>query len=216
MSTHSLVINTTTPTIQLSTNNIPVMNIAAGVQGPPGVQGPDGVQGSQGISGIQGIQGESIHQVASDWNQLDNAAVDFIKNKPTIPSLSGYATEGFITSKNYVTTSTLSAYALTSSIPTNTTQLTNDSGFITTSALSAYALTSALSAYALTSSIPTNTTQLTNDSGFITTSGLSITTNAASNGGSLTYIAGVFSFTPPIIPQSTDIQLLALAIALIS
>ena len=179
MSTHSLVINTTTPTIQLSTNNIPVMNIAAGVQGPPGVQGPDGVQGSQGISGIQGIQGESIHQVASDWNQLDNAAVDFIKNKPTIPSLSGYATEGFITSKNYVTTSTLSAYALTSSIPTNTTQLTNDSGFITTS-------------------------------------GLSITTNAASNGGSLTYIAGVFSFTPPIIPQSTDIQLLALAIALIS
>ena len=60
MSTHSLVINTTTPTIQLSTNNIPVMNIAAGVQGPPGVQGPDGVQGSQGI------QGESIHQVASD------------------------------------------------------------------------------------------------------------------------------------------------------
>ena len=207
MSTHSLVINTTTPTIQLSTNNIPVMNIAAGVQGPPGVQGPDGVQGSQGISGIQGIQGESIHQVASDWNQLDNAAVDFIKNKPTIPSLSGYATEGFITSKNYVTTSTLSAYALTSSIPTNTTQLTNDSGFITTSALSAYALTS---------SIPTNTTQLTNGSGFITTSGLSITTNAASNGGSLTYIAGVFSFTPPIIPQSTDIQLLALAIALIS
>lgn len=49
-------------------------------------------------------------------------------------------------------------------IPTNLSDLTNDSGFITSSALSGYALTS---------SIPTNTNQLTNGAGFITTSALS-------------------------------------------
>lgn len=29
-------------------------------------------------------------QVQSDWNQTDNTALDFIKNKPTIPSTSGF------------------------------------------------------------------------------------------------------------------------------
>lgn len=29
-------------------------------------------------------------QIQSDWNQSNNAALDFIKNKPTIPSLTGY------------------------------------------------------------------------------------------------------------------------------
>lgn len=29
-------------------------------------------------------------QIQSDWNQTDNTAVDFIKNKPTIPSTSGF------------------------------------------------------------------------------------------------------------------------------
>ena len=50
-------------------------------------------------------------------------------------------------------------YTAVGTIPTNTNQLTNGSGFITSSALSGYALTSA---------IPTNTNQLTNGSGFIT------------------------------------------------
>ena len=53
--------------------------------------------------------------------------------------------------------------ALTSAIPTNTTQLTNGSGYITSSALSGYATTSALSGYATTSAL----------SGYATTSALS-------------------------------------------
>ena len=28
-------------------------------------------------------------QIQSDWNQTNNAAVDFIKNKPAIPSIAG-------------------------------------------------------------------------------------------------------------------------------
>ena len=41
--------------------------------------------------------GGSITQVQSDWNQTNNTQVDFIKNKPTIPSTAGLATETFVT-----------------------------------------------------------------------------------------------------------------------
>lgn len=51
----------------------------------------------------------------------------------------------------------------TPTIPTNTSQLTNGAGFITSSALSTYALSS---------SVPTNTNQLTNGAGYITNSAL--------------------------------------------
>lgn len=34
--------------------------------------------------------------VQSDWNQTNNEALDYIKNKPTIPSLEGYATEEYV------------------------------------------------------------------------------------------------------------------------
>jgi len=52
----------------------------------------------------------------------------------------------------------------TPTIPTNTNQLTNGAGFITSSALSNYALSS---------SVPTNNNQLTNGAGFITSAALS-------------------------------------------
>ena len=60
-----------------------------------------------------------------------------------------------------------------SAIPTKTSQLTNDSGFLTSHQdLSAYAKTAdvntALAKKADTSAIPTKTSQLTNDSGFLT------------------------------------------------
>jgi hypothetical protein len=40
-----------------------------------------------------------------------------LTNKPTIPSLTGYATESFVTSRGYITSSALTGYALTSQIP---------------------------------------------------------------------------------------------------
>ena len=54
----------------------------------------------------------------------------------------------------------LSGYAKTSDIPTKTSQLTNDSGFLTEH--------QSLADYAKTADIPTKTSQLTNDSGFLT------------------------------------------------
>lgn len=38
-------------------------------------------------------------QIQADWNQADTTAVDYIKNKPTIPSLTGYATETWVSNK---------------------------------------------------------------------------------------------------------------------
>jgi hypothetical protein len=49
--------------------------------------------------------------------------------------------------KNVVLSTAMSAYALASSIPTNVSQLNNDSGYITSAALSGYATTSQLANY---------------------------------------------------------------------
>lgn len=77
-------------------------------------------------------------------------------NRPTIPAFATVASSGdyndlsnkpiiptrtsdLTNNSNFVTNSALSIYALSSSIPTNTNQLTNGAGFITNSALSTYA-----------------------------------------------------------------------------
>ena len=39
-----------------------------------------------------------VAPVQSDWNQEDEDELDYIKNKPTIPSLDGYATEEYVNS----------------------------------------------------------------------------------------------------------------------
>ena len=59
----------------------------------------------------------------------------------------------------YITNSALTGYAKKTEIPTKTSELTNDSGYITNTALEPYAKTA---------DVPTKTSQLTNDSGFIT------------------------------------------------
>lgn len=59
----------------------------------------------------------------------------------------------------FITNSALSDYAKKTEIPTKTSELTNDSGYITNTALEPYAKTV---------DIPTKTSQLNNDSGYIT------------------------------------------------
>ena len=60
----------------------------------------------------------------------------------------------------YITDGALTGYAKKTEIPTKTSELTNDSGYITNTALEPYAKTV---------DIPTKTSQLNNDSGYITT-----------------------------------------------
>ncbi len=176
--------------------------------------------------------------VQSDWNITDSTNDGFIKNKPTIPSIEGLATENFVTNKiaeaqlnggdnkvdlnglatkdelntkvdkvegkglstndltntlksnyniaythsqsthfsgNYndlTNKPTLSDYVKTTDLPTKTSQLINDMGYLT-SIPSEYITEVELNdkKYATLSDIPvvpTKVSQLTNDSGFIT------------------------------------------------
>ena len=57
-----------------------------GIQGPAGDQGIQGPAGDQGIQGPAGIDGGVIDQNQSDWTQGNISSVDYIKNKPSIPS----------------------------------------------------------------------------------------------------------------------------------
>lgn len=64
---------------------------------------PDGQARVYAIHGVVGIGalaggGETFTQLQSDWEQDDETAVDFIKHKPSIPSLQGYATENYVSS----------------------------------------------------------------------------------------------------------------------
>lgn len=75
---------------------------------------------------------------------------------------------------DYQPISGMSEYALKTDIPTKTSELENDSGFVTSSdveeSLSAYQPISGMNEYALNADIPTKTSELINDSGYITSS----------------------------------------------
>jgi len=144
-------------------------------------------------------------QRQSDWNQSDSSAVDYIRNKPTIPSgdqLVPSATssdEGKIltvdsngdpewapaqtysqvqSNWNETDSSAVSYIQNKPSIPTATSDLTNDSNFITASDVPSAQVqsdwtesdTSDPAYIAHKPSIPTATSDLTNDSNFITAS----------------------------------------------
>jgi len=75
----------------------------------------------------------------TDKPTLFSGSYTDLTNKPTIPSIAGLATETFVTSQGYITSSALTGYALSTAIPTNNNQLTNGAGYITNSALSGLA-----------------------------------------------------------------------------
>lgn len=102
-----------TPHIDSSTNHWMLGTTDTGVNatGPQGPQGTQGIQGTQGPQGTAGetawvgtqqeyeqlpsheqnklyciTDGSPINQIQSDWNQSNSSAVDYIKNKPTIPA----------------------------------------------------------------------------------------------------------------------------------
>ena len=73
-------------------------------------------------------------QLQADWNETDNTKLSYIKNKPTIPTVNN----GTLTiQKNGNNIQTFSANQSTNAtanitVPTKTSDLTNDSGFLTT------------------------------------------------------------------------------------
>ena len=114
-----------------------------------------------------------------DWTLLSTFDGDYnsLTNKPESQDLSAYAKTADLAA--VATSGSYNDLSNKPTIPTATSQLTNDSNYITSipseyiteTELNAKGYLTAhqdLSAYAKTSSIPTKTSQLTNDSGYIT------------------------------------------------
>lgn len=78
---------------------------------------------------LNGIQTGAEVNVQSDWNVVDNTSDAFIKNKPTIGNgtLTIWQNQ---TSKGTFTANQNSASDITITVPTKTSDLTNDSGFL--------------------------------------------------------------------------------------
>jgi hypothetical protein len=73
-------------------------------------------------------------QIQADWNQTTTTAKDYIKNKPTIPTVNNAT---LTIQKNGTTVKTFTANASSDvtcniTVPTKVSELTNDSGFVTT------------------------------------------------------------------------------------
>lgn len=71
-------------------------------------------------------------QIQSDWSQSDSVAVDYIKNKPTIPTVNNAT---LTIQKNGATVNTFTANASSNvtaniTVPTKTSEITNDSNFV--------------------------------------------------------------------------------------
>ena len=79
---------------------------------------------------LNGIQTGAEVNVQSDWNVVDNTSDAFIKNKPTIGNgtLTIWQNQ---TSKGTFTANQNTASDITITVPTKTSDLTNDSGFLT-------------------------------------------------------------------------------------
>lgn len=78
----------------------------------------------------------------SDWDESDSSSLAYIKNKPTIPT-----------------------------VPTNISDFTNDSGYITSSGSCSYASSAGGVSWSDVSGRPTAVSSFTNDIGYITSSG---------------------------------------------
>ena len=139
-----------------------------------------------------------------------------------------YVTETELNGKGYITSAALTGYAQSADIPTATSDLTNDSGFITNSVnnLTNYTPTSGLSAVATSGSyadltnkptritsyndltdkpsIPAATSDLTNDSGFITNSVNNLTNYTPTSGLATVATSGSYDdlTNKPTIPTA--------------
>lgn len=113
-----------------------------GEQGERGLQGIQGIKGEQGIQGERGLQGEkgadglttSIKVNGNTYNHVNGTI-----SLPNYPSTEGLATESYV--KHEIANAQLggggevnidlSQYALKSELPSKTSQLVNDSGYLT-------------------------------------------------------------------------------------
>lgn len=110
---------------------------------------------------FHGYVGDSYYVLKNKIAEVaTSGSYNDLVDTPTIPEVPT-KTSDLTNDSDFVTSVDLADYALKTYIPDRTSNLTNDSGFITISDLSDYAKSS---------EIPTKTSELTNNSGFITSS----------------------------------------------
>ena len=137
---------------------------AQGEKGETGPRGPQGEKGDQGDVGPQGIQGEQgpIGPVGPIGPQgpkgVDGSTSFEDLTEEQKDSLKGVSPIAKVSYENHVFSVSITdkegEKKAEATLPSKTSELTNDSGFITTAA------------------VPKNVSELTNDSGFITTAAL--------------------------------------------
>ena len=110
-------------------------------------------------------------QIQSDWTQADNTKKDYIKNKPTIPTVNNAK---ITVQKNWTkvkdfTLNQSTDETINITVPTKVSDLSNDTWFITSSSLPTKVSDLQNDTWFITSSsLPTATSDLTNDSWYIT------------------------------------------------
>lgn len=162
-----------------------------GAKGDTGEQGPQGEKGEKGDPGTNGADGaDGVSPIATVTKSGDTATITITDKNGTTTAQVKDGSDATITIdsalsstsqnpvQNKVINSALNAKADSSDIPTKTSDLTNDSGFITgytetdptvpSWAKQPTKPTYSYSEIANTPTIPTKTSDLANDSGFIT------------------------------------------------
>ena len=110
------------------------------------VAGPTGATGATGPAGVGVVAGGTTGQVLAKINETD-----FNTHWVNQPSLTGYATESWVTSQGYITSSALTPYLTTAAAASTYLTITNAaSTYATNAALSSYLTVAAASSTYLT------------------------------------------------------------------
>jgi len=110
------------------------------------VAGPTGTAGAPGPAGVGVVAGGTTGQVLAKIN-----ATDFNTQWVNLPSLTGYATESWVTSQGYITSSALTPYLTSAAAASTYLTITNAaSTYATNAALSSYLTVAAASSTYLT------------------------------------------------------------------
>ena len=130
------------------------------------------------------MDGTASAGTASTYSRGDHVHPSDTSRVPTSRTINGKT----LTSNISLTASDVGALSSSTSIPSKTSDLTNDSGFITSAGAPVQSVNGQTGA--VTISVPTKTSDLTNDSGYITDAGV---TSFNGSTGAVTYTAPVTS-----------------------
>ncbi len=116
------------------------------------------------VKSVNGQTGDVIIPTGGNVDSVNGKTGEVVLNADDVGALPSTTvipdkTSQLDNDSGYITNSALTGYVKKTELPTKTSELTNDSGYITNTALEPYAKTV---------DVPTKTSQLNNDSGFIT------------------------------------------------